>query len=192
MMRIKFKGQQEKLRIVVMSILLAICCYLVYYFHAVAETGTVFTHFFYVPVILASLWWRRKGVVVAIFLAALLVVSHIFLRQGMMATADDFVRAAMFIVVAIVFALLSERMAKTQEIMQQQREKDWSNSFDSLEDVMLIIDKDYNIENINDKGSKLFGKSKEEIIGKKCYKIIHNADGPEGFCPFEKTLKIKN
>ncbi|MEA1956963.1 MAG: PAS domain S-box protein [Euryarchaeota archaeon] len=106
--------QKEKYKIIVMLILLAGACLLTYYFHAILETGMVFTHFFYIPVILAALWWRRKGLVVAVFLAALLIFSHIFVRAGMV-TANDYLRAFMFIVIAFVVATLSEQIAKAHE-----------------------------------------------------------------------------
>ena len=48
-----FQGLKE--RSVLMAILLAVACFLTYYFHVVLEVGTVFTHFFYIPIILASL-----------------------------------------------------------------------------------------------------------------------------------------
>ena len=70
-------------------------------------------------------------------------------------------------------------------------EENWRDSFNSLEDVMLVIDKDYNVENINDNGLKLLGKSKEEVIGKKCYKMIHRTDAPGEFCPLKRSLETK-
>ena len=62
-MRVKSKRQKEKISL--MAVLLAACCFLTYYFHAVLEIGTILTHFFYIPIILASLWWKRKGLGVA-------------------------------------------------------------------------------------------------------------------------------
>ncbi|KAF5417933.1 MAG: Methanogenesis regulatory histidine kinase FilI [Candidatus Methanophagaceae archaeon] len=56
---------------------------------------------------------------------------------------------------------------------------------------MLIIDKDYNIEKINDNGLKLLGKSKEEVIGQKCYQVISGADSPSEDCPCMKSLETK-
>ena len=106
--------QKEKHKILVMAILLAGACVLTYYFHAILETGTVFTHFFYIPIILAALWWRRKGLAVAIFLAVLVIFSHLFVRAEVV-TANDYLRALMFIVIAIVVAALSERIAKSHE-----------------------------------------------------------------------------
>ncbi|MBA7618312.1 hypothetical protein ES703_25633 [subsurface metagenome] len=56
---------------------------------------------------------------------------------------------------------------------------------------MLIIDRDYNIENINDSGLALLGKSREEVIGKKCYQILSGRDSPIEECPCQRTLETK-
>ncbi|MGB7531699.1 MAG: PocR ligand-binding domain-containing protein [Halobacteriota archaeon] len=80
---------------------------------------------------------------------------------------------------------------KRMEELLRSAEADWRDSFNSLEEVMLIIDRDYNIENINEIGLKLLGKSKEEVIGEKCYQVIHGAENPGEFCPFKETLKTK-
>jgi len=77
---------------------------------------------------------------------------------------------------------------KAEEALQAS-EKNWSNSFNSLEDVMIIINKDYTIENINDKGLQLLGKTREEVIGKKCYQVILGVDAPSEFCPGKRMLK---
>ena len=44
-MEIKIEKQNQKLAL--MAVLLAACCFLAYYFHAVLGIATVFTHFFY-------------------------------------------------------------------------------------------------------------------------------------------------
>jgi len=80
---------------------------------------------------------------------------------------------------------------KQAEEALREAEKKWRNSFNSLEDVMIIIDKDYNIENINDSGLDLLGKSKKEVIGKKCYSIIHDTETPVEYCPLRKSLETK-
>jgi len=112
--------QKGKYKLIAMAALLGICCFLTYYFR-VRGVYIVFTHFFYVPIILASLWWRRKGLAVAIFLALLLISSHFFI--GMEAEhindliqssifINDLARSSMFVVIALVTAMLSERIAK--------------------------------------------------------------------------------
>ena len=59
-----------------------------------------------------------------------------------------------------------ERIRVTDALLKAEEEK-WRSSFNALEDVMLIIDRDYNIENMSDSGLALLGKSREEVIGKK-------------------------
>jgi len=62
----------------------------------------------------------------------------------------------------------------TKSNMLRESEEGWRDSFNSLEDTMLVIDKDYNIENINDTGLKFFGKSK------RVEKTIKKANGKPG------------
>ena len=45
-----------------MAVLLGAAFGLTYYFHNVLKTGTVFTHFFYIPIFAASLWWIKRRV----------------------------------------------------------------------------------------------------------------------------------
>lgn len=109
----RFWEQGGRYKILTITALLVICCALTYYFHAILEMGTVFTHFFYVPITLAALWWRRTGLVVVVFLAVLLIFSHIFVRAEAV-PADDYLRAIMFILIASAVATLSEAVAKAQ------------------------------------------------------------------------------
>jgi len=77
---------------------------------------------------------------------------------------------------------------KAEEALRDS-EKNWSDSFNSLEDVIILVNKDYTIEKINDSGLKLLGKTREEVTVKKCYQAIHGLDAPCEFCPYERTLK---
>ena len=54
MRRIRFDGKNR--RIALMAILLATCCFLTYYFHAVLGLGTIFSHFFYIPIIVVIIF----------------------------------------------------------------------------------------------------------------------------------------
>ncbi|MFW9991316.1 MAG: PAS domain S-box protein [Candidatus Odinarchaeota archaeon] len=72
-------------------------------------------------------------------------------------------------------------------------EKDWRDSFDALDDIMVIIDKDFTIRKINNRGLQLLGKDRNEIAGKKCYKVFHDKDKPEScpFHPFTYSKKVE-
>ena len=105
------KKEESKIILVVMLVILV--CALTYYNHAVLRSGTVFTHFYYIPIVLSSVWWQKKGVAVALFLSAILIASHLFLRLEA-ETSNDFYRAPMFLLVSIVVAVLSERLKKEE------------------------------------------------------------------------------
>ena len=192
--------QKEKYEILVMAILLAGACFLTYYFHAVLNTGTVFTHFFYIPIILASLWWRRKGLVVAIFLAALILFSHVFVRE-VVVTANDYLRVLMFIVIAFVVATLSEWIAKAQDALRRsseelelkveertkdlakerealKREKNFSaNVIATVPDSLLVLDANLRIKSVNRSFYEKFQTEPDEVIGSDIAEVLGDKDG---------------
>lgn len=156
---------KEKYKITLIAILLAGACFLTYYFHVVVEHGTVFTHFFYVPIILASIWWKRKGLAVAIFLALLLIFSHFFIRADV-ETIYDLIRSPMFIIVALTTVILSERIAKAEE-MQKEAARYNRGLIESSLDPMVTIDKDGKIMDVNEATIEATGVEREKLIGTK-------------------------
>lgn len=64
--------------------------------------------------------------------------------------------------------------------------------FDSLDDIILIVERDYVIEDINKSGLTLLGRSiedAEDAIGQKCYLALYNETEPCQHCPLTQTLK---
>jgi hypothetical protein len=114
MMRLAFEENREKYKITFVLLLVASACLLTYYFHVVLETEEVFTHFFYIPIILAALWWKRKGLFVALFLAVFLISSSFFLRAEEV-TANDYLRAGMFIVISFIVGQLREFIFRAEQ-----------------------------------------------------------------------------
>jgi len=51
---------------------------------------------------------------------------------------------------------------------------------DSLEDELMVIDRDYHIIEANEAVLLRHGKRREEVIGKHCYEISHDSPEP---CP---------
>ncbi len=47
----------------------------------------------------------------------------------------------------------------------------------------------FNVEKTNANGLKLIGKSKEDVIGKKCYKVLHDVNTLSKRCPLKKSFK---
>jgi len=167
MISLKFKINEEKYKIILMAIFLTAACLLTYYFHFVLNRGTLFSHIFYIPIILASLWWKRKGLIIAIFLAVMLTLSHIYIRVNVV-TSDDYFRAIMFMIVAVVVSTLREHIAKTENALRESEEK-CRITFENTGTAMSIGEEDTTISMVNKMYEKLSGYSKEEIEGKKSW-----------------------
>ena len=71
-------------------------------------------------------------------------------------------------------------------------EKGWLEIFSSLDDSVLVIDTEYNIVQANRAVVELVGKSGEEIVGQKCYKLLHGRNEPMANCPAAKCLETTN
>lgn len=168
-------AEKEKYKILLISILLAGCVALVYYFHAVIHTETLFTHLYYIPIVLSALWWKRKALAVAVFSSALLICSHLF-YLGVWGIASDCFRALMFIVINIIVSGLSEKIAKMQEEME--KEKNFSeNIIDALPGSLLVLDKDLRIRKANRTFCEKLQKEPDKVIGESLYNILQDKDG---------------
>ena len=84
---------------------------------------------------------------------------------------------------------VSERIKMTQQLKKAASE--WGNTFDAITDIVTIISPDYEFININKAGLAASGKKKEELIGKKCYEVIHGLKEPIIGCPCKETIRTK-
>jgi PAS domain S-box-containing protein len=66
--------------------------------------------------------------------------------------------------------------------------EEWRSTFDSIKDPVSIHDKDFRIVRANKAFADTFGTEIREIIGKKCYEIIHGTEGPWPNCPHSQTM----
>ena len=75
---------------------------------------------------------------------------------------------------------VTERKRSEDEVKRIARE--WQTTFDSLGDIILIQDKDYSILRVNRAFENTFHITESEVIGKKCYEIVHGLDHPPPHC----------
>lgn len=52
---------------------------------------------------------------------------------------------------------------------------------------MLVIDHSHVIESISDNGLVLLQQQRDQIVGRKCYEVVHGLEGPPAYCPLLKT-----
>ncbi len=85
---------------------------------------------------------------------------------------------------------ITERKAFEEEIQRARRE--WENIFEAIGHSTLILDREHRLLHANDAAKGATGKSQEELIGKRCYQVFHNADEPPKGCPLVKMFKSGN
>ena len=54
--------------------------------------------------------------------------------------------------------------------------KNWQITFDSIDDLILLLSPDHDIIEINKAGLAFINKTREEVVDKKCFTLIHNTD----------------
>lgn len=82
----------------------------------------------------------------------------------------------------------SPRRRKAEETAIQVT-KNWEYTFDSLPDLIAIIDNEYRIIRANRAMAARLGMEPEECTGLTCYRVIHGTDEPPSFCPHRQLIK---
>lgn len=89
---------------------------------------------------------------------------------------------------------LRQRVAELEEAAQRSRwiekaiekaKRQWERTFDSVPDLMAIIDKDYQIVRLNKSMAHRCGLEPRDAVGRKCYELIHGTHEPPPACPHE-------
>jgi PAS domain S-box-containing protein len=67
-------------------------------------------------------------------------------------------------------------------------ENDIAYSLGSSEDVVIIVGRDFVVQEVNEAGLELFMKDRKDVVGEKCYRLLHGNDYPARHCPVLKAL----
>ncbi|MEE8431932.1 MAG: PAS domain-containing protein, partial [Candidatus Desulfatibia sp.] len=91
------------------------------------------------------------------------------------------------IIGVIGFAIdITERKQAQQEILQAK--EDWERTFNSLPDLIAIIDDNHQIIRVNKAMAATLGVAPDDAIGLKCYEHFHGTEEPPPYCPHDKLL----
>ena len=69
-----------------------------------------------------------------------------------------------------------------------QMESLWERTFNSVPDLIAILDRDYRIVRINQPMAEKLGRSPEQCIGLLCYECVHGRKEPSPLCPHALAL----
>jgi PAS domain S-box-containing protein len=82
---------------------------------------------------------------------------------------------------------ITERKQAEQAILRSKIE--WERTFDSVPDLIAILDDQHRIVRVNKAMAQRLGLTPEQCIGLKCYECVHGTDVPPELCPHAKTLR---
>ncbi len=79
----------------------------------------------------------------------------------------------------------------TKKLMKaiQEAKEEWETTFDAIEDAIFLVDRTYTIRRANKGLARLVGKDITDIVGQRCYKLLHGMDHVPEFCPRPLVVK---
>ena len=76
---------------------------------------------------------------------------------------------------------------KDIEVKVRQAAEEWQRTFDSISDLVFVQDTNFIILKANKAFAEAIKMKPADIVGKKCYELLHGRDKPWPDCPFDKT-----
>lgn len=77
---------------------------------------------------------------------------------------------------------------KNAEEALQQAAEEWARTFDSVPDLISIIDKNHTVIRANKALAQRLGLTTDQCKGIRCYEAIHGLSCAPGFCPHSQTI----
>ena len=167
---------RQRVRLGIVALLVVLCAGLGAYVHLVLGTDAVYTHFAYVPIVLAGAWWGRRGVLVAGILAAVVISFHLLGLKGGANLWHDVVRIALFGVVVVCIAELSEQAQASRRALARSEANHRLIVDKSLTGILLY--RDEQILFANSRLCDMLGYADTELVGKPIWHLIHQSDVP--------------
>ncbi len=78
---------------------------------------------------------------------------------------------------------------KRSEQALHQAKRDWERTFDSVPDLIMMVNKEHSVVRANRAMADQLGMTPEQCIGLNCYEFVHGTSSPPEFCPHVKTLQ---
>jgi len=100
-------------------------------------------------------------------------------------TAEFLALILMFVVPLTVYLMQRRR---SEESLRLSRDE-WQNTFDSMPDLIAILDTEHRIVRANRAMRQKLEQDGGSIVGQHCYRHVHKQDAPPEFCPHARLLK---
>ena len=84
---------------------------------------------------------------------------------------------------------ITERKQATEEIGKSSEE--WKRTFDAISDLVFILDTNFRFVKVNKATCDALKKEPNELIGKRCFEVLHGTDKPWPNCPYKEAFVTK-
>ena len=117
------------------------------------------------------------------------IIAHLCQVVGLYFVYKAFVEVG----VTKPYDLLFRRQQQSAEALERQQQfleaaaAEWAVTFDAMGDGISVHGPDYTILKANQSLCRMLGRTKEELVGRKCYQLYHGTNAPIAECPIEKS-----
>jgi len=80
---------------------------------------------------------------------------------------------------------------KRMEEVIQKTAHDWQSTFDSVQDLVMVLDHEFRIDRVNAATVSFFDLPAERIMNNPCYTLMHCTTEPHEECPLAKMMLTK-
>ena len=84
---------------------------------------------------------------------------------------------------------ITERKRAEEEVRNTAAQ--WQATFDAVQDLVLLLDKDFRILRANHAAAQFLGLPFDKIVGGHCYDLIHGTSTPPAECPLAKMRRSR-
>ncbi len=84
---------------------------------------------------------------------------------------------------------ITERKLMEEKI--QKAAEEWQSTFDSVQEQVMILDKDFRVIRVNAPALSFLGLPLEGILGKHCFALMHETNKPADLCPVARMMETK-
>ncbi len=88
--------------------------------------------------------------------------------------------------VADQIAIGIDQKIKEEQVLQAKER--WETTFDTIPDIVIVIDRNHRIIRANRALAKRLGMKRNKIIGRPCYTVVHGTSEPPSYCPHTEVL----
>ncbi|MBU4262503.1 MAG: PAS domain S-box protein [Proteobacteria bacterium] len=85
----------------------------------------------------------------------------------------------------------NERKLEAMDAALIQAAENWGATFNAIPDFVSVHDLDRRLVRVNKALADHLGVKPEELIGRKCYELLHDLAHPWPGCPFDRTLETR-